>query len=130
MRSDRRAARKVGVFQWACGTLASKGAPCGDQPRVRVMFVLARVSSRESGRSGQSTLIYLSEPALGGHVGTILLGGEQRFLKLRRASRNQAPDRDFAGDDATRGKVLRQRVHHQVLLALKPAKNPIPMRRQ
>ncbi len=76
---------------------------------------------------GQSALIYLPEPARGGHARTILLGGEQCFLKLRRASRNQAPDRDFAGDDATRAELLRQRVPRQILLALKPAKNPIPM---
>ena len=33
---------------WPCGTFASNGSPCGAQPRVRVMFALAEVSSRKT----------------------------------------------------------------------------------
>src|SRR4051812_22863901 len=48
MRSWRRAARKVMVFQWPCGTLALSLVPEGDQPRRGAMLVLVQVSSRKT----------------------------------------------------------------------------------
>jgi hypothetical protein len=54
MRSCRRPARKVSVFQCPCGTLASSGVPRGLQPRVRVMLVLAQVSSTKTRRAGSN----------------------------------------------------------------------------
>jgi hypothetical protein len=48
----RRAARNVVIFQWPCGTLASRRSPLGARPRGGVMFILAQVSSINTSRSG------------------------------------------------------------------------------
>ena len=53
-KSCRRPARKVSVFQCPCGTLAISGVPRGLQPRVRVMLVLAQVSSTKTKRAGSN----------------------------------------------------------------------------
>ena len=39
MRSLRKAARKVAVFHWPCGTLSTSRSPFGAQPRRRVILV-------------------------------------------------------------------------------------------
>src|SRR5229473_6548605 len=45
-----RAARKVSVRQWPCGTEATSRCPSGARPCVRVMFVLTQVSSMKMSR--------------------------------------------------------------------------------
>jgi hypothetical protein len=54
MRSLRRAARKVAVFQWPCGTLATSRSPRRAQPWRRVMLVLVQVSSMKTRREGST----------------------------------------------------------------------------
>jgi len=44
IRSQRKAAIKVIVFQWPCGALATSLRPFGPQPRSGVLFVLTQVS--------------------------------------------------------------------------------------
>src|SRR5215204_5493637 len=51
-RSARRAAMKVSVFQWPCGTRASRRSPRGPQPRSGAMLVLTHVSSMKTSRPG------------------------------------------------------------------------------
>src|SRR5262245_63771639 len=52
IRSERSAARKVSVRQRPCGTLATRRVPRGARPWVRVMLVLAQVSSMKTRRVG------------------------------------------------------------------------------
>lgn len=52
MPSCLRPAMKVSVFQCPCGTLSISGSPLVAQPWVRVMFVLAQVSSMKTSRLG------------------------------------------------------------------------------
>ena len=52
MRSLRKAARKVAVFQRPCGTLSTSRWPFGAQPRERVMLVFVHVSSMNTNRLG------------------------------------------------------------------------------
>src|SRR5580700_1819357 len=52
MRSLRKAARKVAVFQRPCGTLSTSRWPFGAQPRRRVMLVFVHVSSMNTNRLG------------------------------------------------------------------------------
>jgi hypothetical protein len=54
MRSLRSAARKVAVFQWPCGTLATSLRPRGAQLWMRVLLVLIQVSSMNSSREGST----------------------------------------------------------------------------
>ena len=55
MRSWRSAARKVSVRQWPCGTLATQPlAPRHSGRGVRVMLVLAQVSSMKTSRRDQA----------------------------------------------------------------------------
>src|ERR1700684_1508159 len=56
MRSWRRAATKVMVFQGPWGTLAPSRSPRGAQPRSGAMFVLVQVSSMNTKRSGSIRL--------------------------------------------------------------------------
>jgi hypothetical protein len=51
-RSERKAAMKVSVFQWPCGTRASRRRPRGPQPRRGAMLVLTQVSSMKTSRPG------------------------------------------------------------------------------
>src|ERR1700720_584240 len=48
----RRAATKVRVFQWPCGTLATSLAPRGAHPPSGAMFVFVQVASMKTRRSG------------------------------------------------------------------------------
>ena len=52
MPSLRRAARKVSVFQWPCGTRAESLPPLAHQPRSGAMLILAHVSSMKTRREG------------------------------------------------------------------------------
>ena len=52
MRSLRRAARKVAVFQRPCGTASTRRSPFGAQPRSLVMLVFVQVSSMKMRRLG------------------------------------------------------------------------------
>jgi hypothetical protein len=54
MRSRRSAARKVSVRQRPCGTLATSRLPRWQRPWLRVMLVLAQVSSMKTRREGSS----------------------------------------------------------------------------
>src|SRR2546421_475103 len=54
IRSERNAARKVSVRQRPCGTLATSLWPRAQRPCVRVMLVLAQVSSMKTRREGSS----------------------------------------------------------------------------
>src|SRR5437763_1037070 len=54
IRSERRAARKVSVRQRPCGTFATSRSPRAQRPWVRVMLVLAQVSSMKTRREGSS----------------------------------------------------------------------------
>jgi hypothetical protein len=50
IRSHRRAATNVSVFQWPYGTLSTRRSPTPQRPWVRVMLVLAQVSSMNTSR--------------------------------------------------------------------------------
>jgi len=52
--SWRRAATKVMVFQWPCGTRPTSRSPHGLRPLSRTIFVLAAVSSMNTNRLGSS----------------------------------------------------------------------------
>src|SRR2546421_11527838 len=54
IRLERNAARKVSVRQRPCGTLATSLWPRAQRPCVRVMLVLAQVSSMKTRREGSS----------------------------------------------------------------------------
>src|SRR5438067_9697884 len=54
IRSERNAARKVSVRQRPCGTLATSLRPRAQRPCIRVMLVLAQVSSMKTSREGSS----------------------------------------------------------------------------
>lgn len=51
-RSQRKAARKVSVFQCPWGTRATSRAPRGPQPRIGAMLVLIQVSSMNTSLRG------------------------------------------------------------------------------
>jgi hypothetical protein len=53
IRSWRRAARKVAVFQCPGGILSTSRSPRGAQPRRRVMFVFVQVSSMKTRREDE-----------------------------------------------------------------------------
>src|SRR6185295_8013527 len=59
MRSRRNAARNVRVRQRPCGTLATSRWPRAQRPWVRVMLVLAQVSSMNTRCEGSSRPWYL-----------------------------------------------------------------------
>ena len=81
MRSERSAARKVRVRQWPCGTLATSRLPRAQRPWVRVILVLAQVSSMKTRRGIKPTLM-LPSTALRRRAtsGAILLAGVQAFF--------------------------------------------------
>src|SRR5260370_27431493 len=54
IRSLRRAATKVVVFQWPCGTLATSRSPRGQRPRSLAMLVEVPVSSMKTSLVGSS----------------------------------------------------------------------------
>src|ERR1700740_3182668 len=59
MRSWRKAARKVMVFQRPCGTLVGSLWPRGAHPRNAAISVLVQVSSMKTRRSGSTRSWYL-----------------------------------------------------------------------
>jgi hypothetical protein len=116
---------------WPCGTFASNGSPCGAQPRVRVMFVLAEVSSRKTSRSGANLPWYFFQNRrLWATSGRSCSAADSVFFEAEPSVVDHLPDRDLAGDNAAFAQFNRQGAHRQLLLLLKPAKNPSLMRRQ
>src|SRR5271169_6365427 len=88
IRSQRRAAIKVIVFQWPCGALATSVRPFGPQPRSGALFVLTKACPREGGglvdedQTGwiDAGLTRLPAFTLARDVCPILLAGEQAFF--------------------------------------------------
>src|ERR1700676_215386 len=50
----RSAATSVSVFQWPCGTLATRRSPRGERPRCRTILVVTAVSSMKTRRGASS----------------------------------------------------------------------------
>src|SRR5258708_17167564 len=50
----RNAATRVSVFQWPCGTLATRRSPRGERPRCRTILVVTAVSSMKTRRGASS----------------------------------------------------------------------------
>jgi hypothetical protein len=94
IRSQRKAAMKVIVFQWPCGALATSLRPFGPQPRNGVLFVLTQVSSMKT-RLGWIDADLMRLPALtfARDVWSILLAGEQAFFETQPFLANESPNR-------------------------------------
>src|SRR6185295_14738958 len=106
IRSWRSAARKVSVLQRPCGALAISLSPRGARPWVRVMLVLAQVSSMKTRREGSSRPWYFLHCAR-----RLATSGRSCSLACRLFFEGDAlvheevPDREVAHLDPTCGKL-------------------------
>ena len=77
----RRAATSVSVFQWPCGTFATRRSPRGAAPVVPDHLRRhRRLVDEHEARRFELGLLGLQLGACGGDIRTILLGGVQSFF--------------------------------------------------
>src|ERR1700730_12118549 len=105
MRSCRRAATKVRVFQWPCGTLATSLAPRGAHPPSGAMFVFVQVSSMKTRRSGliglESIIHCARRRAMSGRSRSLAM---TVFFKTELLGMNKVPHRSIVDLEAAPGK--------------------------
>src|SRR5436305_961510 len=128
IRSERNAARKVSVRQRPCGTLATSLWPRAQRPCVRVMLVLAQVSSMKTRREGSSRPWYFFHCAR-----RLATSGRSCSLACRLFFEadpfvlEEVPDREVTHFDPALGKFGRQRPQRDVRLLGKPRQQPDPL---
>src|ERR1700734_2125082 len=109
IRSQRRAAIKVIVFQWPCGALATSLRPFGPQPRSGVIFVLIHVSSMKTRRDG-SMLAWraFQRSRLRATSGRSCSLANRLFFETQPFLANESPNGAPIGLDPALGKFGRQ----------------------
>src|ERR1700731_4682985 len=104
MRSCRRAATKVRVFQWPCGTLATSLAPRAAHPLSGAMLVLVQVSSMKTRRSGAIRFCLFvhraRRRAMPGRSRSLAM---TVFFEAELLGVNEVPHRSIVGFEATLG---------------------------
>src|SRR5438105_11868754 len=101
IRSERNAARKVSVRQRPCGTLATSLWPRAQRPCVRVMLVLAQVSSMNTRRAGSSRPWYFFHCARRlATSGRSCSVARMLFFEADAFVLEEVPDREVADFDA------------------------------
>src|ERR1019366_4672295 len=89
----RRAAMKVSVFQWPCGTFETRRSPRGERPWCRTIFVVTAVSSMNT-RRGSSAFNSARAAATSGRSCSAACSV---FFKGDVVTLVEAPDRANAG---------------------------------
>src|SRR5438045_6583349 len=128
IRSERNAARKVSVRQRPCGTLATSLWPRAQRPCVRVMLVLAQVSSMKTRREGSSRPWYFFHCAR-----RLATSGRSCSLACRLFFEadpfvlEKMPNREVTHFDPALGQFRRQRPKRNVGLLGEPPQQPAPI---
>src|SRR5438477_11470100 len=131
IRSERNAARKVSVRQRPCGTLATSLWPRAQRPCVRVMLVLAQVSSMKTRREGSSRPWYFFHGAR-----RLATSGRSCSLACRLFFEadpfvlEEVPDREVAHLDPAFGKLRCQRPQRDIWFLGEPRQQPGSLTRQ
>src|SRR5579875_2686459 len=133
MRSRRSAARKVSVRQRPWGALASSRWPRGERPWVRVMLVLAQVSSMKTRREGSSRPWYFfhcaRRRATSGRSCSLAC---RLFFEADALVLEEVPDREVAHLNPTRGELSAERPQGNIRLLCDTGQKPgaLPRRRK
>src|SRR5437660_9621141 len=126
IRSERNAARKVSVRQRPCGTLATSLWPRAQRPCVRVMLVLAQVSSMKTRREGSSRPWYFFHCARRlATSGRSCSLARRLFFEADPLVLEEVPDREVAHLDPALGQLRCQRPQREVRLLRKPRQKPV-----
>src|SRR5271156_219640 len=126
----RNAATSVSVFQWPCGTLATRRSPRGERPRCRTILVVTAVSSIKTRRDATSLdCSTFSSARAAATSGRSCSAACKVFFKRDVVAFVKAPDRGRTGFQPFLGLEPRPNlVERQIRLRCDQIKQPLAMR--
>ncbi len=124
-------ARNVMVDQRMNGTAATRRSPCVAQPRVRVMLVLAQVSSTKISRSGSTRPWYrFQRSRLRATSGRSCSAARRLFFEGQARVAKKTPNGVIADFGATVGQLRTQGTHGRIRNGRNPREQPITLGKQ
>src|SRR5271168_2751732 len=126
----RSAATSVSVFQWPCGTLATRRSPRGERPRCRTILVVTAVSSMKTRRGAFSLdCSTFSSARAAATSGRSCSAACRVFFERDVVAFVEPPDRGRAGFQPLLGlEPCANLFERQVRLCGDQIKQPLPMR--